>query len=348
MPVVRTLLSVVSLIVLAPAAIGQTAAGQDTLGPIAALRELDSLNDEQNRTVRAWVDQHMMQLSGDDALQAATAVSNLRTAASTAKPAFRETFVSACTEAARDRYKSAGLQPAARMLALLASLNEASTTPVLIEALKDERVAVRTAAAVGLRNVRPKVALAGGSYFTESVAGLREAGKKETSAPTLNYGETGTPPDARAVVAALLEILDGRAELYNKGEVQGESAEIAGIRTVAATAKLMNEDEKKRAIAAGGKVLKGAALLYIRDYINVKDAGSSPQMVEQRDACEALVELTEKLLLDLTRAKIDAKSTVTVGMKSGDDVKMRTALGEWVNVLDKAVGLKLTIEDGGG
>lgn len=344
----------VTLLAGVAAALGQTPAsqpGQDTPTAVTPLRELSSLNDEQTRTIRNWVEQQVAQVVSKDAGAAGQAIAALRNGISGGKQAYREVYVAACIESGRNAYKSADLQGAARLMAFIASLNEATAAPLLLEALKDQRVAVRTAAAVGLRNCRAKLALAGGSYFSDTIAALREAGKKETSAVTLaaiyqalNFAEGGSPPDARANCAALLEILEGRAEQYAAGNAQGETAEISGVRTAEALVRVMNDEEKKRLAAALGKILKGAVVLYTRDYINVKDQGSSPQMVEARNTCESLIEQSEKVLLDVLKPKIDPKATVTENMKKGDSVKIKTSMNAWADVLEQAVGIKVSVD----
>lgn len=344
----------VAMLAGAAGALGQTPAsqpGQDAPTAVTPLRELSTLNDEQTRTIRTWVEQQVGQLTSKDAAAAGQAIAALRNGISGGKQAYREVYVSACIESGRNAYKAADLQGAARLMAFIASLNEATTAPLLLEALKDERVAVRTAAAVGIRNCRAKLALAGGNYFSDAVAALREAGKKETSAVTLaaiyqalNFAEGGSPPDARANCAALLEILESRAEQYAAGSAQGETAEISGMRTAEALVRLMNDDEKKRLAAAAGKILKGAVVLYTRDYINVKDQGSSPQMVEARNTCETLIEQAEKVLFDVLKPKIDPKASVTENMKKGDSVKIKTSMNAWADVLEQAVGIKVSVD----
>ena len=95
---------------------------------------------------------------------------------------------------------------------MLNTLNDVSAAALLIEALGDNRVPVRTAAAIGLRNLREKMTGAGGTSVNDSIAALRDAGKSETSPVTLeriyqamDYTGLASNPDPQGTAAARAE-----------------------------------------------------------------------------------------------------------------------------------------------
>jgi hypothetical protein len=318
--------------------------------PLAPLRDLGSLTDEQRRTVRAWIDERIEAITGKDEKLHAQAFAELRAAAAGGKAAFRDAFVAASIDAVREPYKTAERAAAARLIVHLAALNEPTTVPVLVEALRHEEAAVRTAAAVGLRTLRGKLATAGGAAFTDAVSAMREAGKRETSlealsaiCDALNYSQVGTPPDARANTAAILEILEARAALYAAGKIELQTAEVAALRTAAGLTKSMNDEERRRLIIAVATILRHSTVVYAREYSKVKDGASSRHLIELRNSAEPVIEDAEKLLVELVRPPSGFK-LITDAMKKGDDTNMRAAMSAWSDLLEKAVNQRFDVD----
>jgi hypothetical protein len=280
--------------------------------PIAALKTKAALSEDERRQLNEWIAARIAVVSSaqpQDATihQAQQAVRELRDATAGASQGFRETFVAGYADAVRQKLGSMSLSGAAQLMALLASLDEATTAPIMHEALRDQRTAVRAAGATGLRKLRPKIAVIGGDVFTQTVNALREAGRRET-APTvlqaiyeaLDYAEVvPSPPDPRALTAALLEVLDARSKLYEGNPIVAEGAELAGLRGLDRLRNNMSDDDKRRYTLMLARMLRHCVLRYYSELHQVRDRTSNPTLVELRNTTELMIQEIEKQLAQL-------------------------------------------------
>lgn len=334
----------------APAA---TPAAGDAL---AALRAKNALADEDRAALRTWIDERLAALGGDSPAAAATAAGELRGATSSGTAGFRDAYLAALSEAVRNAYKNASLAGAARMIAVLAAFNDAAAAPTLIDALRDERAAVRAAAAAGLRELRAK---GGGAAAGDALAALREAGKHETAGPALKAIYQALAPaaggDAKVGTAAVLEVLEARAEVYASppaGGVPGEGAELAALSALDKQRKALSEDEKKRYIAALATLLRFSVDRYHAELYAVRDKVSSPRQIELRNATELVIEDCETQLADLLGLGKDKAPSVINAMKNMKEESQRVELviqmNKWAELLEKATGKRYFMREGEG
>lgn len=338
------------LLVLATAA---PLAAQDTPEQPEVIEQLQGkgvLADEDAAALRTWVTQQVQTLSADDPAVGATAARDLRTSYK-GTPAFREAYVTACTEVIETAYKRARRDAAARLIAVLNALNEPAIRPVLIEALGDERVPVRAAAAIGLRNLQPKLAGAGGDAMANTIAALREAGKREESPVVLqliyralDFGST--PSDPKAIVAALLELLEARGAQYGTRNVKAEAADRVGLELAGRLSGQLDEDGRRRLAIATAKMLHYAVTRYAGELHKIDDKTSSPLQVALRNRMELFVEASEELLSSLTDPPA-SEDFVTVTVEMQERVQeekatyMKIAMNEWATLLRQRLQLDL-------
>ncbi|MBU0637263.1 MAG: hypothetical protein KKB50_00205, partial [Planctomycetes bacterium] len=111
-------------------------AAQDAAEPPDVIEQLQGkgvLADEDTAALRTWVEQQVQMAAADDAAGAAAAVKELRKSYK-GTPAFQQAYVTACAEVVGTAYKRAKRDAAARLIAVLNTLNELPTYAVLIEA----------------------------------------------------------------------------------------------------------------------------------------------------------------------------------------------------------------------
>jgi hypothetical protein len=312
--------------------------------PIEQLQGKNVLTDEDQATLRAWVTQRVQTIAaGGDATQA---VKEWRESWK-GTDNFKEAFAAASIEAVGAAYKQAKRDSAARLIALLNTLNQVSAHPLLVEALGDERVPVRTAAVIGLRNLQAKLAGAGGTAFADCTAALREAGKRETSPVTLqliyraiDYTALSSPPDPKVSAAALLELLVARGQQYGARSVKAEGADRPGLELAAKLANQLDEQGRQRLIIASARMLHYAVTRYTSDLHKVDDKTSSPLRIELRDRIELFIEAAETLLSKLTSPPDDAGfKTITSEMQDREagekNTYMKIAMNHWADVLQE-------------
>lgn len=359
--------AVLMLLGLAGPAAGQATGEGDGAGGVgdllAELRAKAALTDEDRGKLRTWIDERMTALSSPTTSVADQAAADLRGAMSGGSQGYREALIALLSDAVRQKLAGASLTAAARMIALLAAANEPVTQPVLIEALNDERAAVRVGAAVGLRTLRAKLAVVGGDAVTNVFAALREAGKKETSAPALraiyealNYADTvppiPNPPDPRANVAALLDILESRAAAYASGNPKAEAAELAGVRAAGALRNRMTDEEKNRYIAVLGELLRYGVQRYNAGLYNVKDRTSSPHLVELRNSIELMIlEIETQLAELLSVPRGEQRPSIVSAMKElvseGERINLKIQMNMWADLIEKAIGKRYHMDEAG-
>lgn len=352
--------AVLIALVLVAAGATHLPAGAQTQDVLNTLQAKNLLTEEDRGALRTWLSERISALDTDNPAGAAAAMNELRGAAAAGTPAFREACVGLLSELTREAYKSARLDAATRLVSLLAALNEPATYPLLLEALRDGRAAVRTAAAVGLRNLRVKLAVLGGNAVSETMAALRAAGRQETLAPALraiyqalNYADTvppiPNPPDVRANTAALLEIFEARAAQHAARKVAAETADLTGLRAMEPLRKSLNDEERRRYVAAVATMMRYYVIAYTSELYKVKDKFSNPQVIEQRNHAELFIEEAEAQLAALLALASDRTPSITVAMKNIQDetdrVKMKVEMNKWSDLLQKAIGQRFSLDE---
>ncbi len=320
--------------------------------PLAAVRAKETLADDDRAAIRAFLAEKTAAVAGKDAAAAQEAMHQLRTA-SVGTKGYREAFVSLSADAVRGAYKSAAPLAAARLLTHVVSLESADTLPLLLEALQDERVAVRSTAAIGLRSIRERLAQAGAEFHGRALAALRDAAKKETSREALrliyqamNFAALPAPPDAKANTAALLDVLDERAKAYAAGDPKAVGGDDAGLALGGALLKSMSDDDKKRFGIATATLARFAVAQYTAEATKIWEARSGPT-AELRDALERLILEGDRQLAALLVPSGKAPS-VSDRMHRADRKGMRSEWKAWAELVQRAWAADVALPDDSG
>lgn len=334
------------------------AAGGVQAQDISALKARTAVSDDDRNQLRTWISQQMQQLSGDSAAGADLAATALRELVDGATPAFREAYVVVLSEAVRQGLPAMPPAPAARALSLLGALGEPSTSALLIDTLADERPAVRTAAVIGLRNLRGKLASVGGAAATNVMNALRDAGKRESAPLTLQAiyealdfpAASSSPPDARSNLSAVLELLELRSQLYEAGTVDHLAPELAGLRTINSFRRSLNDDDKKRLASVLGRMLRHAVREYQGGLYRVRDSDANPRLVQLRNSTEVLISEIESLL-PVTLPSGGERASIIDALKGvkdpADRFKLTVEMNKWADQLERATGQRFHLEEGG-
>lgn len=323
---------------------------QDPSGQPDAIEQLQAKNvltDEDQAALRAWVDERVRLITAGEAGDSAKAAQELRGSRALGTQSFKDAYAAVTIEVIGEAYKQAKRDSAARLIALLNTLNEVSAHPLLIEALRDKRVPVRTAAVIGLRHLQKNLAKAGGTFFSETITALREAGKRETSPVTLqqiyramDYTEAGSNPDPKANAAAVLALLEARGEQYGARKVKAEGADRPGLELAGKLVGQMDEPERQRLIVTSAKMLHYAVTRYTSELHKIRDKTSSPLQIALRNRMELFIATAETLLSNLTPPPEDDDfKTVTAEMQDQEtDAKatyMTIAMNTWSDLLQE-------------
>lgn len=332
----------------AAAALAQNVAAQESpptgqtpqeVDPLGALRGKAALTDEERGILRSWLTEKL------NAIVAGTgsAAAAIRDEHSKGSDGFKQALASAAVELTEPAYKSAKLGPAAQLMALVASFGELSAQKLLVAALADERVGIRTAGAIGLANLRTKLASAGGGALTESIDALREAAKKESSGAALkaiyhalNFPEAGATVDGKVLGAALVDILAARAEQYASDKPKADAADTPGLELVGRYEKDLGDAEKTRLMESAATMLRYGVLRYTGGLGKVGNTSGSA-LVQLRNDTELLIEQSEARLLTLLNPT-DKPNVADVMKKTGDPAAMKTQLNKWADLLRGPTG----------
>jgi hypothetical protein len=323
---------------------------QEPGAELTAIRAKTDLTDDDRGQIRAFVSQRVTKAADTDAAAARQAADELR-AGFDGSDAFKREYATAALEAITAAYKNAPLSAATRLLAIVDAFNIPESQNLLLEALKDDRVGVRAAAAAGLRNLRPKIVAAGHDVFVKVLDGLKEAGKREKSRDTLktiyaamNYFELPSSPDTKADLGALLDVLDARARLYASGNVPAVGADDTALR-MAQLVKTLDDTERQRLIIDTATMMKYAIEQYTSPNSTLTNVpeDASGEVVESRNGIERLIEAGEKTLTDLV--KPEKAPTVADNMRKGNTDDMRSEWQKWVPLLQKAVNQDFTLKE---
>lgn len=338
------------------AAVG--AAQQPATGPLDAQRGKSALTPDDIAAIKAWLSERIDAVGRGDA-GSGEALAQLR-AAYDGTPVFKEAFAAATIEAVRGRYRSLKTEGAARLLILVSTLGVADGGGLLCEALSDERAAVRFSAAAGLRTLRPRLALAGGDFVGRALQALRESGKKETSRRTLeiiyraiSYADLPSPPDPRPHAAALLDLLESRAEQHAKLSVTAEGADVVGLEVAAALRAGFSDEERKRLAVAVGRMLRFAVWRYVAgdaplSKIGVKATAADNPLVDVRNATELLIEEAERRLVELTAPGNPVPNITEQMKKAVDTTQMKIQMDAWATHLQRVLGVDVRLPESDG
>jgi hypothetical protein len=323
-------------------------AAQEPEDKLAALRTKDSLAEEDKAEVRRVVDGLVADVVGTEAAAAQRAYAQLRDGAKGTRD-FSDTFVQAYLAAVGPTYKKAPAATAARLLTVLAILNDARSISMLVEALQDDRASVRAAAAIALRTLRPKVAADAAAYGSV-LNGLRDAGKKETSRETLQlvyrsltYADV-PGADLKTDVAAMLDLLEARAQQVAGDTVPAEGADHVGVQLAGELRKSMDENDRKRYTVVLARLLHYGVRAYTGrtpPLADVRDKTSGADAVLLRNSIEALIADAELQLKEIVAPPKPPQ--VTVEMKGGKDRRsnMVVEMNKWSTVLKETAGVDL-------
>ena len=178
--------------------------------------------------------------------------------------------------------------------------------------------------------------------------GLRDAGKKETSRETLqliyrSLVYVDVPgADLKADVAAMLDLLEARAQQVVGDTVPAEGADHVGVQLAGELRKSMDDIEKKRYTVILAKLLHYGVRAYTGrtpPLADVRDKISGADAVALRNSIEVLIEKAEQQLKEiLAPAK---PPQVAVQMKAGKRAEMVVEMNEWAKVLKESAGVDL-------
>jgi hypothetical protein len=336
-------------------------------GELAPFQTLAAMSDEGRAKLKEWIGKRVDTIISQSAKDAKASSTEAKAAAADlrlefARPgnssAFKEAYVQIANEVIAPAYKSAGLPPATQLVSVLGAFNEPVTTRTLIDALSDERPAVRAAAASGLRTLRQKLAAAGGNAANEAIDALRDSGRKESSLvgleaiyAALNYPEVGAAPDPKRNAMAVLDILEARAEQYAAKHVKGGGADAAGLVVMNSLKAALSDAERERIAVIAGRMLLYSVHRYLAEFIAVTDKTHSSLLVDERNHTEILIDECERTLKDLLKPQgADepnlGKAMRDPGKNPGDrPINIRNEANKWAKLLAAKTNQKFELEE---
>lgn len=319
-------------------------------GPLAGIQSKTTITDEDRGAIRNWLSERLEALTGGGpgSLGAIAAIRDENKGTNQ----FKDAFVASAVEIFGPAAKTAKPEVAAQLVAALGAFSDPAAMRVFIDALADARPAVRAAGASGIRALHTRLAGAGGNAG-DALDALREAGKKETSAATLrliyqalNLGDAGTPvADPKPVLAAVLDVLDARANLYNDRKVEAppaESADVPGVALALSMAKNFADADRDRLASAAARMMRHAVHRYAGSLAKVTDKAAAGQ-VELRNQTELLIDVCEKALIETL--KPTPPPTVAAQMQKGDKLtEMKIEFGKWAKLVQDKLNLNVSLE----
>ena len=337
-----------------------TSSGQALPEAVAGLKTKNSLSADESNQLKTWLDESGRAVGGADVAAAAEAMRLMRSAADGGTPAYREALTKAILEVVRAGLTRAEADGAARLATLASLTDSAEASAVLAEALKDERPAVRAAAAFGLKRLRTRIGQAGGEFFSRTLARLVEAGKKETSRYTLeaiyqamDYTQAAGAGNQRDVTKALLDVLEERAKAADSDRLPAEGGDLAAIRALGKQAKSLEPNPARQFGTILARFLRYNVQLYTvgggpgePPLRTVKD-DDSREMADRRNAAEQTIIECENILNTIHGP--DPERAITPKMRAADFTGMKIGFESWARLFnDKyALALKLKAETEG-
>ena len=306
-------------------------------GPLDDLKTKPALTDEERGVIKEWLTQQIGAIVNGASPKAAV---ELRSNFS-GTDGFKDAYITLSIELIAPVVPRAEVAASAQLVALLGSYQSLKTLDTLLEALKDKRPAVRSAAAVGLRVLQPRIAASGGGEFGKSVEALRSAAKAESSAPALRLmylalDYPNLPADVGTLTTALLDILETRSKAYKGEDTPAWAADRPGLALAGKLRNRLNETDKDRLIAASARLLRAGVLRYAVDELDqVKDEGGAADSIELRDSTEYLIVEAETQLATLLGVadKTDRPNVAQKLMSERDPIGMKTEMNRWADML---------------
>jgi hypothetical protein len=313
-----------------------------------ALKSATTLTAAQSAQLKSMVEERIAALIGDAPDAANEAMKALRGATNGGTAAYREALTSALTATATPMLGRAELPGAVRLLTVLGWTRSAEVSEALTNALRDERPAVRAAAAVQLRALRAPLLQVGGQYLRRAVEGLVAAAKNETSAATLekiyeamNLGEVNANQSADTI-RNFLDVLAARQAMYAADRVPAEGAELAALTAMSRYAKGLGGNEQRAYGVFLGTLLRYYVDVYTTDQpgepalMKVQDTDGR-EMTDRRNAAEKIILETERQL-NLMLGE-NAERDVAGALRNADPTKAKIAYNAWAKLLtDKFPG----------
>ena len=180
-----------------------------------------------------------------------------------------------------------------------------------------------------------------------TLAGLREAGEKETSPRTLdliyramNLADAPSLADRRTSAAAIAGLLDGRLKQSAKEHMPAEGGDLAVLQALDPQRGNLDEDVRRQYVNVLGRLLYYSVRRYVADdpLSRVRDRSGSPETIELRNHVEVTIREAEKQLTALVGAPEGAN--VTQDMEKARVTEMAIAMNKWSEKL-KSSGLEL-------
>ncbi|MFH1748968.1 MAG: hypothetical protein ABIG44_18195 [Planctomycetota bacterium] len=341
----------VAIICLGLSSWSHPARGQDAPDPLATLQARETLSDEDTANLRAWITERVATLGGDDAVMAQQAFTELRGALK-GTAGFQQSYTTLCIEIIGARYKNMPLVPAARLLTLLNLFDNIRGLDVLLDALGDQRAALRATAVVALRKLQPKIAPNPEAY-NRVVAALRDAGKTESAREVLQliyraleYSRVQPPPDLKIAATGMLEVLAERAKQFGEKKVRAEGADAVGFKVATTLRTALEGPGQTQYTNILARALHYAVIRYTQGETplgKVSDKTGGGDEIALRDATELLIRESERQLTELLKPE-DAPN-VTQKMQAANLTEMVNEMGRWILIFKDKLNLDLPMQN---
>ncbi len=313
---------------------------------LAPLRQKAALTDEDKSAIRAWVDQRIDEViaAGGEKTKP-SALNLLRDALKDSGKAFSEACAVACADKIASELRGAPLTVAPRLVTLLYGFSDSAAVRVLVEALQDQREAVRASGAIGLRRLAPAFAAQGAADVNAILTTLRDAGRSETSASVLkaiyqamDYTKVPDAPDARANAAAVLELLETRAGTYEVGNpAPALGVDLAGVEILTGTGISLDDGQRRRLVASVAKMLRYNVWRYTTDPVLRRAKASD--VARTRNRIERFIEEAETRLRGLGVGGATPPDIVGA-LRDGDPI---AEMNKWAALLGNLTGEDYTL-----
>lgn len=333
---------------------GLIAGAQITEGPLAELQSRSELSEQDQQRLTTFVRDTIAAIAADDPVAAREAVRQLRRAYD-GTTAFKRAFAEVCLRSIRSAYQKAELRPAAQMITFLGTLRVPDAQPVLLDALQDERVGVRAAAAAGLAALRETLVAAGADARKRALDALVKTGTAEKSRATLrciyqalDYASLANPPADKQAPLAVLKLLEQRAQAYDGDDVPAMGADNLGLRIIRRSLAQFDDAERKRLLTVVGTMLRRSIEAYTsgpKRLADVRDDAGNPQAVAVRDSVEQLILIGEGLLAEMLNPPREQVPDVAEQMRNLETVEMKNEWKKWAALLQNATGQSFALRD---
>lgn len=338
---------IVPLLFLAGAAYPLSAQDQPPQDALSGLRGQAAISEQDQAEIRRFVTERVGEIVSNDPRQAQAAAAALRSAYA-GSDAFKRALAANAVPIVSSAYKKAELMPAVLLITLLNTYETIEALPVLLEALRDERVGVRAAAAIGLDRLRPQIAAGGVEGYNRVVAALVAAGKQERAAATLraiyaalDYTTVNPAPGPKANADAILELLESRLPQYRGPELTAGAADDVGLQVAAHLLGAMDEAQRRRLLIVTGSLMKYALERYTSGkprLAEVRNQGGNQQLVALRDGMERLLIVGEESLLEEVLAPTGGTPDVMGRLRRLELVEAKNEWNKWNALLQKSTG----------